>query len=147
MQLVVTIDRSIVNFGPIWNPTTKSSGRSRSKFDRFRSIYKYWFSDWKSWLKDQKSQFISKKLINFNHFWLQLIKNWFFNLFFTCWNRFCRDNSDSNYDFGSKKSIKRRFKSDIEWYLAWARLDQISLVVTDKSSHDYRYNSLLKTNL
>ena len=63
---------SIIDFGPIQNPRTKSSGRSRfwSKFDRFQSIFdlfrlKYWFRDRKSQLKDRKSRFLSKKSIYF----------------------------------------------------------------------------------
>ena len=82
---------SIVNFGPIRNPTTKSSQRSRfqnninifwSKFDLFwlKDQYKDqkgWLKDWISQSKDRKGQFlsksrfISKNLIKFDHFLLK----------------------------------------------------------------------------
>ena len=55
-----------------------------------------------------------------------------FNPFFTCWNRFCHNDSDSNDDFGSKQSINRWFESHLKRYLAWGRLDRISLNLSDQ---------------
>ena len=63
----------IVDFSPIWNPTTDSSRRSRfrskidnfwSKFDLLKDRYtdqKSRLKDQKSWLKDRNSQYNDQK--------------------------------------------------------------------------------------
>ena len=89
----------IVNFGPIWKPTTISNFQLWfwSSFDLFliKKIDKSQSKDWKIWLKDRnrqlkdwKCQLISKKSIDiekFDHF--RLIFNLFpYKLTFSIWS-------------------------------------------------------------
>ena len=53
-----------------------------------------------------------------------------FNLFFSCWNRFCCINLKFNDDFGSKMLIRWRFESDFKRNLAQGWSNRISLLVT-----------------
>ena len=130
---------------------TDSSRRSQfwSKsivFDRFWLKYlfrdrksqlkgqKSQIKDRKSWFKDQKIQFKLKKSIYIEKVDLyqksQLILeiNQLFDHILV-WIRIVATISiDSGDNFGSKKSIKRRFESDLKWNLAWGRLNHISLL-------------------
>ena len=86
--------------------------------------------DQKIWLKVQKSQLIPKESIKrlkmsfyierVDLYWKSqsllmyfpslLIKFEHFNGFLSCWNQFCSDHLD--LEFGSKKLIKRQFKTN-----------------------------------
>ena len=78
----------IVDFHPIWNPTTKLYHRSRfwSNFDLFSITIDYFglkdrkirLKDWNRQLKDRKSLLISKKSITFNLFLISLDTNQLF---------------------------------------------------------------------
>ena len=56
---------------------------------------------------------------------------------------------DFSNKFGYKKSIKSRFKYDLEWILAGGRLDRISLVYTtyqaDKRRSFQQFNGVLRS--
>ena len=108
---------SIVDFSPIWNPTTNPNQQSRfrykidlfqSKFDlvRLKDQYqdkKVWLKDRKNQLKDRKSWFIYQKQQRkrqkpfiFDQFWLNSTNFWY------------KSNSDSKSE--SEFESSRRFR-------------------------------------
>ena len=81
----------------------------------------------------------------FNHFWYIFIqKDSFqtFRSFFGCWNRFRHNDLDSDNEFRSKKSIKRRFESDFKLNLPQGRTNRISLVENHWSKPQNKNNVL-----
>ena len=101
----------------------KKSIKRLKKVDRKNKIVKIdgiWSK--KVW----KSQFI---FFFYKHFQSNfLIKIKIVHVFHSCWNQFCRNHSDSEDKFGSKKLIKRWFKSDLSQNLALSWFNRLSLI-------------------